>query len=80
MEKITVSLIKVDVGGFLGHPTVGPELKEKEQKEKLFVGYHVLNPSDHLQLLMSHRKGVDSEEIHGLAWETFEEATEVAII
>lgn len=80
MERITISGIKADVGGFLGHPTVGHELKEKAKKESLLVDYHVLNIDDHLQLLMNHRKGVDSEEIHGLPWETFEEATEVAII
>jgi fructose 1,6-bisphosphate aldolase/phosphatase len=75
MEKITISLIKADVGGFPGHSTVRPESKEKarEQMEKakkegLLVDYHVLNAGDDLQLLMSHRKGVDSEEIHGLAW------------
>jgi fructose 1,6-bisphosphatase len=85
MEKITVSLIKADVGGFLGHPTVHPELKakvteqmEKAKKEGLLVDYHVLNAGDDLQLIMSHRNSVNAEETHGLAWETFEEATEVA--
>ena len=78
MEKITISLIKADVGGFPGHSTVRPELKEKAtewmekaKKEGLLVSYHVLNAGDDLQLLMSHRKGVDAEEIHALAWETF---------
>jgi fructose 1,6-bisphosphate aldolase/phosphatase len=85
MEKITVSLIKADVGGFPGHSTVHPDLMERAKKEMkrakkdgLLVDYHVLNAGDDLQLLMSHRKGVDSEEIHGLAWRTFEAATEVA--
>ncbi|RLF92140.1 fructose 1,6-bisphosphatase, partial [Thermococci archaeon] len=78
MEKITVSLIKADVGGFPGHSTVRPELEEKAKSEGLLVSYHVLHAGDDLQLLMSHRKGTDSEEIHGLAWETFEAATEVA--
>jgi fructose 1,6-bisphosphate aldolase/phosphatase len=85
MEKITVSLIKADVGGFPGHSTVHPDLKERANKELkqakqngLLVDYHILNAGDDLELLMSHRKGVDSEEIHGLAWHTFEAATEVA--
>jgi fructose 1,6-bisphosphate aldolase/phosphatase len=85
MEKITVSLIKADVGGFPGHSSVHPDLMERAKKEMkqakkdgLLVDYHVLNAGDDLQLLMSHRKGVDSEEIHGLAWRTFEAATEVA--
>jgi fructose 1,6-bisphosphate aldolase/phosphatase len=85
MEKITVSLIKADVGGFPGHSSVHPDLMEQAKKQMkqakkdgLLVDYHVLNAGDDLQLLMSHRKGVDSEEIHGLAWRTFEAATEVA--
>jgi fructose 1,6-bisphosphate aldolase/phosphatase len=85
MEKITVSLIKADVGGFPGHSSVHPDLMERAKKamkqakkDGLLVDYHVLNAGDDLQLLMSHRKGVDSEEIHGLAWRTFEAATEVA--
>ncbi|MCK4732246.1 MAG: fructose 1,6-bisphosphatase [Methanophagales archaeon] len=84
-EKITVSLIKADVGGFPGHLTVRPELKEKarerieeRKKEKSLVDYHVLDSCDDLQLVTSRRKGVDTEEIHGLAWETFKEAMEVA--
>ena len=32
MEKITVSLVKADVGGFPGHSTVRPELKENAQE------------------------------------------------
>ena len=32
MEKITISLIKADVGGFPGHSTVRPELKEKAKE------------------------------------------------
>ena len=69
MEKITVSLIKADVGGFPGHSTVPPELKEKEKeqigrakKEGLIVDYRVLNAGDDLQLVMSHRKSVDAGE------------------
>jgi hypothetical protein len=32
MEKITISLIKADVGGFPGHSAVRPELKKKAQE------------------------------------------------
>ena len=84
-EKVTVSLIKADVGGFPGHSTVREELKkeaEKRLKEArdagLLIDYCVMNAGDDLQLLMSHRKGVDAEEIHKLAWDTFEAATKIA--
>jgi len=84
-EKITVSVIKADVGSVAGHTTVPDEIKavaEKklnEAKEKgVLIDFRVLNAGDDLELIMTHRKGVDSEEIHGLAWETFEECAKKA--
>ena len=84
-EKITISLIKADVGGWPGHSSVHPDLietaKESLQKAKdehILEDFHVTGVGDDLQLIMTHRKGVDSEEIHKLAWNTFEKATAVA--
>ncbi len=85
MTKITVSLIKADVGGLPGHVTVADELIEKAEENLqqaknsgLLIDYRVFRAGDDLELVMTHRKGVDNEEIHRLAWETFERATEVA--
>ncbi|MBN1785820.1 MAG: fructose 1,6-bisphosphatase [Candidatus Methanofastidiosa archaeon] len=83
-EKITVSIIKADVGGWPGHALVHPELKiiarnELEKaKGKDIIDYYVTNCGDDLELVMTHRKGVDDEEIHALAWNTFLKATEKA--
>ncbi|MCD6491555.1 MAG: fructose 1,6-bisphosphatase [Candidatus Korarchaeota archaeon] len=83
--KITVSLIKADVGGWPGHVRVHPRLIEAAKKKLseaknngIIIDYHVFNAGDDLQLLMTHRKGTDSPEIHELAWNTFKEATQVA--
>lgn len=83
--KVTVSLIKADVGGFPGHVSVHQDLKdvakeklEKAKREKLIIDYRVLAVGDDLQLLMSHTKGCDNSEVHGLAWNTFKAATEIA--
>ena len=83
--KVTVSLIKADVGGFPGHSSVHPSLietakkeLEKAKKSKLIIDYHVLAAGDDLQLLMSHTKGCDNSDVHQLAWDTFVAATEVA--
>jgi fructose 1,6-bisphosphate aldolase/phosphatase len=84
-EKITVSVIKADVGGWVGHSAIHPALIEGAQ-EKLtaaktsgvLVDYHVTACGDDLQLIMTHRYGVDCEAIHRLAWETFEAGTQVA--
>lgn len=85
MEKVTISLIKADVGGYPGHATVHPALIEvgneelvKAKEDGLLAGFHVMGAGDDLELIMGHHKGVDSEEIHGLAWKTFEKATALA--
>ena len=78
-KKITVSVIKADIGGWVGHSAIHPALIQNAQ-EKLatakssgvLVDYHVTACGDDLQLLMTHRYGVDCEAIHRLAWETFE--------
>lgn len=83
--KTTVSLIKADVGGFPGHASVHPDLKEVARQELevakkngIILDYHVLAAGDDLQLMMSHTKGCDNSEVHELAWNTFCAATEIA--
>jgi fructose 1,6-bisphosphate aldolase/phosphatase len=84
-EKITISVIKADVGGYVGHSSMHPALME-EAEEKLenakrrgiLVDFHVTRVGDDLELIMTHRKGEDDPEIHELAWSTLEAATEVA--
>lgn len=79
---VTISLIKADVGGYPGHSGMHQDLinvAEKKlneaKKNKVLIDFRVLACGDDLQLLMSHDKGVDSEEIHSLAWDTFKVAT-----
>ena len=81
--KVTVSLIKADIGGWVGHSTVHPKLIEFAQKKLqqaketgLLIDYYVFNVGDDLQLLMTHTKGDNNPEIHKLAWDTFVEVTE----
>lgn len=82
MPKITVSVIKADVGGCPGHSGVHSNLidraEECMEESDLLEDYFVTNCGDDLQLIMTHREGEDSSDIHQLAWDTFEEATEVA--
>ncbi len=83
--KTTVSVIKADIGSLAGHHVVHPDtiavasrtLAEAKMKG-LIIDYYVTNVGDDLQLIMTHRKGVDSSEIHELAWNAFKEATKVA--
>jgi len=83
--KITLSVIKADIGGYVGHseshPDViakGEECMAKAKREGSLVDYHVTKCGDDLQLIMTHQQGVDSEAIHKLAWDTFVDCTEVA--
>jgi len=80
--RITLSCIKADVGGFVGHGEVHPELLGRAHellgKSDALVDFHVTRVGDDINLIMTHREGVDSPRIHGLAWDTFKQVTEVA--
>ncbi|MFC1918569.1 fructose-1,6-bisphosphate aldolase/phosphatase [Chloroflexota bacterium] len=83
--KVTISVIKADVGGYVGHSETHPDLLEKAdemlaqvKREGLLIDYHVTKCGDDLQLIMSHQQGTDNEKIHKLAWDTFVECTEIA--
>ncbi len=83
--KVTLSVIKADVGGYVGHSSMHPRLMEvaeeclrKAKEDGLLIDYHVTRVGDDLELIMTHTKGVENGEIHKLAWDTFMEATEEA--
>ncbi len=83
--KTTFSIIKADVGGWPGHAYVHPDLIEignirlrDAQVKKVITDFHVTNCGDDLELIMTHKQGVDAKEIHNLAWDIFCEATEKA--
>lgn len=81
--KVTISVIKADVGSYPGHGTVHPrqmelarELLEKGRKDGLLVDFHVTHVGDDLELIMTHRRGENDTKVHELAWNTFKEITE----
>lgn len=83
--KVTVSLIKADVGSVAGHSVVADEIKaiaeqrlREAAKDGKIIDFRVFSAGDDLELLMTHRKGVDNEEIHGIAWDTFQKCAEKA--
>ena len=82
---ITLSAIKADIGGWVGHSVTHPDTLSKAEelmaiakKEGSVLDYRVLHCGDDLQLIMTHQHGEDSEDIHRLAWDTFIACTEVA--
>jgi fructose 1,6-bisphosphate aldolase/phosphatase len=83
--KVTLSVIKADIGGWVGHSAIHPALEESARRSLetaksggQILDYHVTSCGDDLQLIMTHTNGVDSEPIHRLAWDTFMTGTEVA--
>ncbi|MCS4540819.1 MAG: fructose-1,6-bisphosphatase [Euryarchaeota archaeon] len=81
--KVTISLIKADVGSLAGHHIVIPkqievakQSLEEAEKNGLIIDHYVFNCGDDLELLMVHTKGENNPEIHKLAWDTFKEVTE----
>ncbi len=83
--SITLSVIKADVGGYVGHSESHPDVLAKAgeclaraKKDGLLVDYHVTKCGDDLQLIMTHQHGEDNEKIHKLAWDTFVDCTQVA--
>jgi len=83
--KITLSIIKADIGSYCGHNKVHPELikiakqeLEKAKKKGGIIDYFVFACGDDLELLMSHKKPVDDTKIHKLAWDIFTLGTKKA--
>jgi fructose 1,6-bisphosphate aldolase/phosphatase len=83
--KITISVIKADVGSVGGHTTptnkmldaAKHEIKDAIDKKLIFDGM-VTHTGDDIALIMSHAHGTDNPAIHQFAWKTFLKATEVA--
>ena len=81
--KITVSVIKADVGGIGGHTRPSDGLIEAVRKtiknsEDLLIDYYIGYCGDDVHIVMSHTHGVDNNQIHKLAWDSFMAGTQVA--
>jgi len=84
-KKITISVIKADIGSLAGHHITHPDtlaaasrVLAEGKKKGILIDFYVTHAGDDLELIMTHRKGVDSPEVHGLAWNAFQEAAKVA--
>ena len=84
-EKITISLIKADIGSVAGHHAPhedtlkkADEMLAKGKKSGIIIDYHVTNCGDDIELIMTHTRGENSPEVHKLAWDTFKACAEVA--
>jgi fructose 1,6-bisphosphate aldolase/phosphatase len=83
--RITISVLKADVGSIGGHTKPSERMLAAVREEiagaiqqKLLVDGFVSHTGDDIALVMSHRRGKCHPEIHRFAWNVFLEATEVA--
>ncbi len=83
--KVTVSVIKADVGGYVGHSESHPDViasaeesMSRAKKSGMLIDYHVTKCGDDLELIMTHQLGTNNEKIHKMSWDTFVAGTEVA--
>ena len=82
--KITLSVIKADIGSIGGHLKPSQELLEavsshiKKKGKELIVDSYIGHTGDDIAILSTHKEGVLSEKIHKLCWDAFLAGTKVA--
>ena len=83
--KLTLSVIKADIGSIGGHIRPSNEIVAKvaasikaSNKNGLFIDSYVGFTGDDIAILMTHERGHLDEKIHKLAWDAFMEGTQVA--
>ncbi len=84
-DKVTVSVIKADVGSVVGHSRPHPEMLKvakdilaDAQKQGVIEDFYVTRVGDDINLFMSHYKGEGNKDVHGAAWECFQKAARIA--
>jgi len=83
--KVTISVLKADVGSIGGHTKPSQHMLDDVQaqvqnaiKSGLLIDGFVSHTGDDIAILCSHTLGVDNTEVHQFAWNTFLKATDIA--
>ena len=74
--KITVSVIKADVGGIGGHTRPSEALIQAvrdtvNNSKHLLIDHYIGYCGDDVHIVMSHTHGMNNEQIHKMAWDAF---------
>lgn len=83
--KLTLSVIKADVGSIGGHTKPSERMLEAVRKEVadaikrgLLIDGFVSHTGDDIAILMSHTNGEGNRDVHQFAWNSFLKATDIA--
>jgi fructose 1,6-bisphosphate aldolase/phosphatase len=82
--KITLSVIKADVGSIGGHIAPSQKLLDtvrthvQRHGKELLIDSYISHTGDDIAILMTHTHGQGNEAIHKLAWNAFLAGTETA--
>src|SRR3989449_11634452 len=75
--RVTVSVIKADIGAIGGHTIPSAEVlgivrvRVEREHGKLLIDFYICHAGDVIAIIMTHTGGKDSPEIHQLAWHAF---------
>jgi len=84
MAKITLSIIKADIGSIGGHIKPSQKLLEtvsnyiKEKGRGLIIDSYIGHTGDDIAILTTHKKGPSNPKIHKLCWDAFLAGTKIA--
>ena len=82
--KITLSVIKADIGSVGGHVAPSRQLLATvkayiaDRAPRLLLDYHIGHTGDDIAILMTHTHGENDKQIHQLAWDAFRAGTDTA--
>ncbi len=83
--KLTLSVIKADVGSIGGHTQPSERMLEtargrlrEARGQGLVIDGLVTHTGDDIAIIMSHTRGAGARDIHGFAWKSFLATTEEA--
>jgi len=82
--KLTLSVIKTDIGSIGGHVAPSKRLQEtvqaviRDRAAGLILDHYISHTRDDIAILMTHTRGEGDEQIHKLAWDAFRAGTDAA--
>ncbi|MBI4329441.1 MAG: fructose 1,6-bisphosphatase, partial [Chloroflexi bacterium] len=83
--RMTLSVLKADVGSIGGHTKPSPRMLEATREaikgaieKKLLLDGLVSHTGDDIAMTVSHTRGENNPDIHQFAWDTFVKATSIA--